>query len=107
MKLEIKPLNIENSKYKKAIQDRGNKQVSLGILGDVEVVFVHYPDAETACKKWNARKRRVNFDNILIKFNDQNLFSDEAFHKFENLKFKNKLFSPVIRNMLFLIIVYY
>lgn len=92
LKLEMKPLDLENSKYKTVIRDRGNDEVFLGILGDVEVVFVHYPDVEIACKKWNMRRHRINFDNLLIKFNDQNLFDEEAFQNFRQLDIKNKLF---------------
>ena len=37
-------------------------------------------------------KKRLNYDNLLVKFNDQNEFEIEDYYNFMKLKYKNKLF---------------
>ncbi len=61
-------------------------------LEDVEIIFLHYDNFNDAKNKWNKRKLRINFNNILYKFNDQNELEDCDFYDFMNLCFKNKLF---------------
>lgn len=63
-----------------------------GRLGDIYLNFVHYDSFEEALDKWNRRKQRVNFNNLLVKFNDQNDFHAINFQKFYDCKYKNKIF---------------
>ena len=91
LSLDAKVLSIEDSKYKHILKNNG-KKIMLGIVDDIELVFVHYESAEEAVKKWNKRRTRVDYSNLLIKFNDQNLFNDQNFIEFNNMKCLNKLF---------------
>lgn len=81
---------LESSKYKDEIIRRGQNPL-IGWLGDVEIVLLHYHDPEEAVKKWNYRMKRINYDRLIVKFNDQNLFKIEQLEKFEKLPFKNKI----------------
>ena len=63
----------------------------IGCLGDVEIHFLHYKTPEEAKEKWERRAKRINFNKILYKFNDQNNCSKELLQKFVELPFKNKI----------------
>lgn len=43
-----------------------NVKYPVGHLGDIEIRFNHYASFEDAYEKWNVRKSRINFDNILV-----------------------------------------
>lgn len=86
------PIDVQNSKYKKEILKKGVK-VFVAKLEDIEVVFAHYDTIEDAISKRNRRKKRVNFNNILLKFNDQNGFKNKNFDEFLEIKnYDNKIF---------------
>ena len=90
LSIEAKPLNLCDSKHKDELTKRNH--TCLGIIDDVELVFVHYESREKAIEKWNRRRTRVNFNNLLIKYNDQNLFNENHFEIFAKLDYKHKLF---------------
>lgn len=46
-------------------------------LLDVEVYFMHYATPEEAREKWTRRCARMNWDNLLVKFCDQNGATEE------------------------------
>lgn len=46
----------------------------IGKLGnDVEIHFLHYKSETEAQEKWNRRLKRMNFNNILFKFSDNDM----------------------------------
>lgn len=83
----IKP---EESKYYEEIKKRNQTEKPIGVLDDVEIVFLHYKTKEEAEEKWNRRKERVNFDNIILKFSRMDLCTEKEIAKFDSLPFKNK-----------------
>ena len=66
-------------------------EVPIGRLDDVEIVFLHYKTKEEAIEKWNRRLNRVNYDNLIIKFSEQNLCDYEHLKAFEELSYKKKI----------------
>lgn len=83
-------ITIEQSKYR----DYLKKVKYDGIIGkikDVEICFLHYKSEEEVKNKWNRRKQRINWDNIVYKFNDQNLCTYDNLKKFNEFKAKNKI----------------
>lgn len=64
----------------------------IGRLEDVDIVFIHYKSFEDAKSKWDRRKRRINWDNLIVKFNDQNLCTYTDYEEFKKLPYANKLF---------------
>lgn len=57
-------------------------------LDDVELRMVHYRNFEEAKKKWNDRKKRINYDNILaMTYTDSYREAEE----FEQLPYKKKI----------------
>lgn len=83
-------INPEESKYYDEIKKRNQTEKPIGILDDVEIVFLHYKTKEEAEKKWNRRKERVNFDNIILKFSRMDLCTEKEIMKFDKLPFDNK-----------------
>lgn len=90
---EVEPMEYEESPYCEELLKRYPKRdIVIGKLIDVTLVFVHYPTFEEAKKKWERRAKRVNYENMVVKFNDQNLFAPEHFEMFMALPFAHKLF---------------
>lgn len=83
-------INPEESKYYEEIKKRGQTEKPIGILDDVEIVFLHYKTKEEAEEKWNRRKERVNFDNIILKFSRMDLCTEKEIAEFDSLPFQNK-----------------
>ena len=89
--LPLEEVDINVSKYKDELIKLKQENVVLGKIGDVEIVFLHYLNFEDAKKKWEKRCKRINYDNIIFKFNDQNLCTEQHLKEFNNLKLKNKI----------------
>lgn len=83
-------INPEESKYYEEIKKRNQTNKPIGILDDVEIVFLHYKTKEEAEEKWNRRKERVNFDNIILKFSRMDLCTEKEIEQFDSLPFQNK-----------------
>lgn len=81
------------SKYYDKIKLLKKDGYPIGILNDdIEIHFLHFSNAEEALEKWTRRKKRINYQNLLVKFtniidwNEENLAK-----KIELLWFKNKI----------------
>lgn len=80
----------KESKYYDIYKDK-EKYYPIGKLDDIEIVFLHYKSEEEAYQKWNRRKARMNWDNLIVKFNDMNQATDEHILQFDKLPYKNKI----------------
>lgn len=71
----------------------------VGILSikdeSIKINFLHYHSREQAADKWRRRCSRVNKENMLVKFNDQNGCTEEDLKAFLKLPYKYKLFFTV------------
>ena len=63
----------------------------VGKIKDIEIFFLHYQSKEEAAEKWMRRCERINWDRMLIKFNDQNGCTEEHLKEFASLKYPNKV----------------
>lgn len=88
----LEMIDVEESKYKNMFLAPGIKRCPIGLLKDIEIMFLHYKDNDDAIAKWNRRVERINWDNLLIKFNDQNGCTEDDLIKFLELDLRNKLF---------------
>ena len=64
----------------------------VGHLEDITIHFVHYKTEEECKEKWNRRKLRVDFDNILLIFTDRNGLTTEMLQEFLNLPYKKLVY---------------
>ncbi len=89
--LELQFISAEESKYASIIKARKQEDVPIGLLDDVEMVFLHYSSKEEAKEKWDRRKARVNFDNLIFKFSKMNLCTEEDMKRFDENPAKHKI----------------
>lgn len=94
-----KPLNFINpvdSKYVAQLRyDRRFGQYPIGLIDDIEIMFLHYHSQAEVLEKWNRRIERINWGKMLIKFNDQNGCTIDEVKEFGDLPYKNKLFFTI------------
>lgn len=90
LSLELKFIPKSQSRYYEYYIEK-DKYYPIGVLDDIEIVFLHYKSEVEAREKWNRRKARINWDNLIVKFNDQNRATEENIREFDKLPFKNKL----------------
>lgn len=83
-------ISIEESKHKDYL-NKLNYKSPIGKIDDVEIMFLHYKDEQEAFEKWERRKQRINWNNILYKFSDQNRCTFKEIKAFNDLPVKNKL----------------
>lgn len=62
-----------------------------GQLGDIRINFVHYKTFEEGVRKWEERKKRINWDNLFIVGTEKDGCTYETLRRFEELPYKNKV----------------
>lgn len=89
----IKP---EDSRYADFLRDKTEfGTYPVGKIGDIELFFLHYHSEQEAKEKWERRCKRINWDKMIVKFNDQNGCTEEHVKAFSELPFEHKLFFTV------------
>lgn len=81
-------LNFDN--YSKYI-DCNNIGYPIGFLGDIEIHFMHYSTEKEAKEKWERRLKRINWDNLFVKFNDRDGCTKYILEEFDQLPIANKV----------------
>lgn len=108
LSLKLNFIDVEKSRHYEVLQRRGELDVPIGILDDVEIVFLHYKDKEEAFNKWERRKTRVDRSNLIIKFSEMNQCTDQHLARFNNLPYNIKfVFTHNIRPDIESSVVYY
>ena len=69
--VKLQFISVDKSKHKDNLIER-NTKCPIGVLDDIEVVFLHYKSEQEALEKWNRRSKRINWNNIVFKFSEQN-----------------------------------
>lgn len=90
MSLELQFIPVDESKYRDILIKNNEQNVPIGLLGDVEIVFLHYHSAKEAYIKWNRRKERIHWDNIYYKFSQMNDCKEEHLIAFDKLETSKK-----------------
>ena len=92
--VETKPIfiNYKESKYVNELIKNKQENKLIAKIDDIEVVFLHYNNKEEAIDKWISRGKRINYDKLIVKFNDQNLCNYQNIVDFDNLDYENKIF---------------
>ena len=89
---EIEMISLEQSKHREKISSYGGQNLTcpIGRIEDIEFVFMHYTDAIVAKKKWERRVKRINFDNLIFKFSNQNECSYSLLKEFDDMELPGK-----------------
>ena len=87
-------ITLEESKWKDYVvkNDKKAGTYPIGKIDDIEIFFLHYKSEKEVTEKWNRRCKRINWDRIIYKFNDQNGCTEDNVRDFFNLKLDNKVF---------------
>ncbi len=73
------------------VEVKGESGCPVGLLGDIRVNFVHYDTFEEGRKKWEERKKRINWENLFIVGTEKDGCSYETLQRFDSLPYKNKV----------------
>lgn len=76
--LSLKPIAEFNNKY----------NFPIGKLGDLTIFFVHYSSPDEAINKWEERKKRIDFNNLLVLNTYQNGMTREMLKKYLLLPYR-------------------
>lgn len=93
-------INPQKSKWRQEVEvdsrfgkyPVGLLEISRGHYESIEIFFLHYHSEQEAKEKWERRVQRINWDRLLVKFNDQNGCKEEHIENFIKLPYTNKLF---------------
>lgn len=88
--LELDFITYEQSKYKDDLIKRNQTGVPIARLDDIEIIFLHYKTVDEAREKWERRKKRINYDNIILKFSQMNLCTQKELEAFDCHPFPKK-----------------
>jgi uncharacterized protein (DUF1919 family) len=85
-------IDSKDSLYIQQMEEHGTfNTYPIALLGDVEIHFLHYVNEGIARDKWDRRVKRVNFNNLIVKFCDRDLATDEHINEFLKLSYKRKI----------------
>lgn len=70
----------------------GDRKYPIVFLGDILLFLVHYHSVQEAQEKWNERKKRINWDNIVIINTDREGMTEELKDRFEKLPYRKVMF---------------
>lgn len=76
---------------KDIVEVKGESGCPAGLLGDVRINFVHYDTFEEGRRKWDERKKRINWENLFIVGTEKDGCSYETLQRFDSLPYKNKV----------------
>ena len=88
---ELSFIQAKNSRYHEILKERGQDNIPIGLLDDVEIMFLHYSTPEEAREKWDRRVRRINWDHLIIKSSQQNLATIDHLRAVDRLPYKDKI----------------
>lgn len=87
---EVVKIKLEQSRHKEQLIAKGQQHVPIGKIGDIEIIFLHYPTFEEAKEKWERRCSRINWDRLIVKNAEMNGCSPEIVKEFDKLPFNTK-----------------
>ncbi|MDE6581301.1 MAG: DUF1919 domain-containing protein [Duncaniella sp.] len=68
------------------------KDYPIAVIGDgLEIHFLHYKSEKEARMKWNRRVGRIDFDNLIVKFGDEDGPRRDLLERFDKLPYKCKV----------------
>ena len=64
----------------------------IGVLGDIQILGVHYHSYDDLSQSWERRRKRVNFDNIFLIATDEYIKTPQDIEAFSKLPYPKVLF---------------
>lgn len=72
---------------------RWEEEYPVGRLDDIEIYFMHYETCKEAKEQWDRRRRRINWNKILIISTDREGFDEVVFRQWEHIPYPKVLFT--------------
>lgn len=91
MRTNLQVIDARKSRYSDILAEKNQLDVPVGILGDVEIVFLHYKDSAVAKEKWDRRISRINWNNLIYKFSYMNGCTEKLLNSFESIQGVKKI----------------
>ena len=88
--LDLKFIPLDKSRYRDDLVSKQILTCPIGVLDDVEIVFLHYHSEKEAAEKWNRRKDRMNPDDVIVKMSEQNHCTPDHLKAFDALPYERK-----------------
>ena len=88
---DLKIIRAEESRHYNYLKTQNNTNALIGVLDDVEIVLLHFHSPEEAIEKWRRRVDRINWDNIILKFSEQNYVTEEQLRQVDDMTFEKKI----------------
>ena len=93
---ELTFIDPETSRYADELRkDARFGSYPIGKIDDIEIMFLHGHSEQEAKDKWERRCKRINWDKLIVKFNDQNGCTEEHARRYAELPIEHKLFFTV------------
>lgn len=91
--LPLKFIPFKNSRYYDYLirESTAKPHYPIGILGDIEIHFLHYKSEDEALIKWKRRCKRINKKRMLIKMSQRYIHTKDILERFDALPYKNKI----------------
>ena len=90
LSIPVQMISVDESVHRDVILKRHHEIYPIGRIDDVEIVFRHYKTEQEALEKWERRKKRVNFGNLIVKFSEMNQCNEELLKRFGDVPFDTK-----------------
>ena len=72
-----------------------SKEYPVGMLGDIRIELIHYPDFNKAKEDWDRRKKRINWDDLVIIGSQKDGATEKTLKEFDALPYPNKMILTV------------
>lgn len=63
------------------------KDYPIGKLDDIYIHFINYKTIQDANQKWHQRKKKINFDKMIVVMSDQENFDENNFEEFKKITY--------------------
>ena len=82
---------IESIYYESFKNLAGFMEFPIAKLYDIEIFFMHYKNKEEVIEKWIRRINKINWNNLIIIFAENETCNLEIIKQFDDLQFQNKI----------------
>lgn len=89
--------NLREYMEEEIVEIKGEKDCPAGMLGDIRINFVHYDTFEEGVRKWQERKKRINWDNLFFIGSERGECTYETIRRFNQLPYDNKVILTHVR----------
>lgn len=72
---------------------RWDEEYPVGRLDDIEIHFMHYETCKEARDSWERRKKRINYDRILVLSTDRDGFGGKVYEQWKKIPYPKVLFT--------------